>query len=49
MEDTRRDPERAITTGKRPYVRPFLTEYGSVAKLTQAASGFKKDKLGGAF
>jgi hypothetical protein len=30
------DPQRDQTTRVKPYTRPTLTEYGSVAKLTMA-------------
>ena len=34
-EQKPREPERAPRERKRPYAAPRLTEYGSVAKLTQ--------------
>ena len=32
--------------GKRPYATPTLTEYGSVAKLTQSGAGTTNDGSG---
>ncbi len=34
MSDTNRPDETPQAGGKKPYARPTLTEYGSVAKLT---------------
>ena len=37
------DSRPSRTAGKKPYVKPVLTEYGSVAKLTQSGSGTLPD------
>jgi hypothetical protein len=33
-DKTRRDDSQPAAGGKKPYTRPTVTEYGSVAKLT---------------
>jgi hypothetical protein len=38
-----RDPERRVDQRKRPYATPRLTEYGSVAKLTQGFGSLQAD------
>lgn len=46
----RKEEERAKTTkqhGKKSYVQPKLTGYGSVEKLTQGATGPVRDAQGG--
>jgi hypothetical protein len=49
MDDTRSTPVpddhvRAVPDSRRPYKTPTLTEYGSVAKLTQnMAAGSRAD------
>lgn len=43
QESDARSPRRA----KKPYEKPVLTEYGSVAKLTRASSGSVGDGGGG--
>lgn len=35
--------------GKRPYRKPRLIEYGSVAKLTQGTATYSSDGPGGGF
>ena len=40
-------PSRSPRSVKKPYVKPALTEYGSVAKLTRAGSGSRNDGGGG--
>ncbi len=42
-ESDARSPRRA----KKPYEKPVLTEYGSVAKLTRASTGSIGDGGGG--
>jgi hypothetical protein len=44
--DTPRDNDNT-TAGKRPYRTPELTEYGSVAKLTQGAFTTQNECGGG--
>jgi hypothetical protein len=43
QESDARSPRRA----QKPYEKPVLTEYGSVAKLTRASSGSVGDSGGG--
>ena len=49
--DEPRVPERAPDgrERKRPYATPRLTEYGSVAKLTQGSASLQADGGGGGF
>jgi hypothetical protein len=42
-KDEPRIPERRPDERKRPYVTPRLTEYGSVAKLTQGFGSLQAD------
>jgi len=42
-EQKPREPERAPRERKRPYAAPRLTEYGSVAKLTQGGGSLQAD------
>lgn len=42
-EQQPREPERAPRERKRPYAAPRLTEYGSVAKLTQGGGSLQAD------
>ena len=42
-----RSRDTAEPRGKRPYVAPALTEYGSIGKLTQGASGTLGETGGG--
>ncbi len=42
-----RPHEAAGPRGKRRYVTPTLTEYGSIGKLTQGASGVNPETGGG--
>jgi hypothetical protein len=42
----RKDPE---TAGRRQYRKPKLTEYGSIAKLTQGTRTRNSDGPGGGF
>ena len=42
-QEEKRGPERDPRTGKRPYAAPRLTEYGSVAKLTQGGGSLQGD------
>ena len=42
-----RPQDTADHRGKRPYVAPALTEYGSIGKLTQAGSGAVGEGGGG--
>jgi hypothetical protein len=37
------DSRPSRTAGKKPYVKPVLTEYGSVAKLTRGSTGSVND------
>ena len=48
MSERQPTPERATGAprGKRPYRRPRLTEYGSVAKLTQGSRSVQADFCG---
>lgn len=50
MEKERRAPDaddrRAPRLSKRPYATPVLTEYGSIAKLTQSGAGSIADGTG---
>jgi hypothetical protein len=36
-------PPQSPRNAKKPYVKPALTEYGSVAKLTRGAAGSVSD------
>ena len=40
-------PSRTPRSVKKPYVRPAVTEYGSVAKLTRGSSGSVADGASG--
>lgn len=42
-KEEQRDPERSPRARKRPYATPRLTEYGSVAKLTQGGGSLQAD------
>src|SRR5688572_32961694 len=43
-------PGTAESSGRRrPYVKPVLTEYGSIAKLTQGTKTTQADAAGGGF
>lgn len=42
-KEERREPEPGPRMGKRPYATPRLTEYGSVAKLTQGGGSLQSD------
>jgi len=42
-QDEQRAPERGPRERKRPYATPRLTEYGSVAKLTQGGGSLQGD------
>ena len=46
-DPTRKDP--ALDAGRRPYAKPTLTEYGSIAKLTQGTRTNQSDGVGGGF
>ena len=51
MDSNRHEPDNPrgnepLTRGKRPYATPTVTEYGSVAKLTQSGTGTTSDGLG---
>ena len=43
---TEKTPDGKATPGKRPYAAPRLTEYGSVAKLTQGTRSVQQDGPG---
>lgn len=43
------DQDRGRRPGRRPYSKPRLTEYGSIAKLTQGTSTRQSDGPGGGF
>ena len=46
------DPPRRATSGPAPrqqYKKPTLTEYGSIAKLTQGTRTNQSDGVGGGF
>jgi hypothetical protein len=43
------DGDRANRDGRRPYRKPRLTEFGSIAKLTQGTSTRQSDGPGGGF
>jgi len=45
------DPKPAAVPrgSKRPYASPRLTEYGSIAKLTQGTGSLQADTSGGGF
>ena len=47
MEQKRQQPDaddrRTIRLEKKPYAAPVITEYGSVAKLTQSGAGSISD------
>ena len=45
-DSTRRDTAAAP---RRPYKKPALTEYGSIAKLTQGTRTNQSDGVGGGF
>ena len=47
--DPRATPERSAAGGRRPYVKPALTEYGSIAKLTQGTATKQSDGARGGF
>ncbi len=40
MDESSQDSSQIPTPGKRPYARPRLIDYGSVASLTQEPSQF---------
>lgn len=40
---------RPAASGRRPYVKPSLTEYGSIAKLTQGTATKQSDGKAGGF
>ena len=40
-------PSRSPRHAKKPYVKPALTEYGSVAKLTRGSAGSVADGASG--
>jgi hypothetical protein len=42
-------PTRRAAAGRRPYVKPSLTEYGSIAKLTQGTATKQSDGKAGGF
>jgi len=42
-KENRHEPERGPREPKRPYATPRLTEYGSVAKLTQGGGSLQVD------
>lgn len=50
-QDPARDAadRRGETPGRRPYRKPRLTEYGSIAKLTQGSRTRQSDGAGGGF
>ena len=41
--------ERSAPAPRRPYTKPKLTEYGSIAKLTQGTRTNQSDGVGGGF
>ena len=41
--------ERSASAPRRPYTKPKLTEYGSIAKLTQGTRTNQSDGVGGGF
>ena len=43
---TEKTPDGKVAPGKRPYAAPRLTEYGSVAKLTQGTRSVQQDGPG---
>ena len=43
------DGDLASPDGRRPYRKPQLTEYGSIAKLTQGTATRQSDGRGGGF
>ena len=43
------DDDRGVPAKRRPYRKPRLTEYGSIAKLTQGTSTRQSDGPGGGF
>jgi hypothetical protein len=52
MKQPPRDPSRKATSGSAPrqqYKKPTLTEYGSIAKLTQGTRTNQSDGVGGGF
>ncbi len=42
-------PKRPAAGGRRAYVKPSLTEYGSIAKLTQGTKTKQSDGKAGGF
>lgn len=44
--ETKNKPSDGAAPGKRPYAPPRLTEYGSVAKLTQGTRTNQQDSPG---
>jgi len=48
QRDPVRTPQESAkgSPGKRPYVAPALTEYGSIGKLTLGSSGAKAEGIG---
>ncbi len=51
MKDQPTEPRstRERPAGRRPYVKPSLTEYGSIAKLTQGTATKQSDGARGGF
>lgn len=49
MKEQPRQPRPDRATGRRPYRKPKLTEYGSIAKLTQGTRTRNSDGPGGGF
>ena len=52
MKQPPRDPARKAPSGSAPnqqYKKPTLTEYGSIAKLTQGTRTNQSDGVGGGF
>lgn len=47
--DPRSTSARPAAGGRRPYVKPSLTEYGSIAKLTQGTRTNQSDGKAGGF
>ena len=43
----KREVGPAESTGKRPYAKPRIREYGSIAKLTQSGGSTKPEVGGG--
>ena len=47
--DERSGGERPPSPARRPYTKPTLVEYGSIAKLTLGTSTNQSDGVGGGF